>query len=92
MTQTTGRFFDEIGRLVTDAAGAASGLAREVETLVKSQFEKLVNGMDLVKREEFEVVRDMAQLAREQNEQLAARLAALEAKAADAIRDSGNAP
>ena len=80
MTQTTNRFFDEIGRLMNDAAGAAQGVKREVDTLWRNQAEKFLRDMDLVKREEFEVVKDMARLAREENEALKTRIAALEAK------------
>jgi BMFP domain-containing protein YqiC len=80
MTQTNNRFFDEIGRLMNDAAGAAQGVKREVDALWRSQAEKFLRDMDLVKREEFEAVKDMARLAREENEALKARIAALEAK------------
>ncbi|GLK67795.1 accessory factor UbiK family protein [Hansschlegelia plantiphila] len=81
MTETRGRVFDEIGRLMTDAAGAASGLRREVETVVRSQASRILSDLDLVRRDEFEAVRAMAQKAREENEKLAERLAALEASA-----------
>jgi len=80
MTQTSNRFFDEIARLMNDAAGVAQGMRREVETLFRSQAERWLADLDLVKREEFEAVRDMAKLAREENEALKARIAALEAK------------
>jgi BMFP domain-containing protein YqiC len=80
MTQTSNRFFDEIGRLMNDAAGAAQGVKREVDTVVRNQAEKILNDLDIVKREEFEAVKDMARLAREENEALKARIAALEAK------------
>jgi len=80
MTQTTNRFFDEIGRLMNDAAGAAQGAKREFDTVLRNQAEKFLRDMDLVKREEFEAVKDMARLAREENEALKARIAALEAK------------
>ena len=80
MTQTNNRFFDEIARLMNDAAGVAQGVRREFETLVRSQAERWLAELDLVKREEFEAVRDMAKLAREENETLKARIAALEAK------------
>ena len=80
MTQTSNRFFDEIGRLMNDAAGAAQGVKREVDTLWRNQAEKFLRDMDLVKREEFEAVKDMARLAREENEALKARIAALEAR------------
>ncbi len=80
MTQTNSRFFDEIGRLMNDAAGAAQGVKREVDALWRNQAEKFLRDMDLVKREEFEAVKDMARLAREENEALKVRVAALEAK------------
>jgi len=80
MTQTNNRFFDEIGRLMNDAAGAAQGVKREFDTMWRTQAEKFLRDMDLVKREEFEAVKDMARLAREENEALKARIAALEAK------------
>ncbi|PYF01578.1 hypothetical protein BJ122_12061 [Rhodopseudomonas faecalis] len=80
MTQTSNRLFDEIGRLMNDAAGAAQGVKREIETVVRTQAERVLRDLDLVKREEFEVVKDIAKLAREENDALKARIAALEAK------------
>src|SRR3954464_89442 len=80
MTQTSNRFFDEIGRLMNDAAGAAQGVKREVDAVVRNQAEKILRDLDIVKREEFEAVKDMARLAREENEALKLRIAALEAK------------
>jgi BMFP domain-containing protein YqiC len=80
MTQTTNRFFDEVARLMNDAAGVAQGVRREFDTLVKTQTERWLRDLDLVKREEFDAVKDMARLAREENEALKARIAALEAK------------
>src|SRR3977135_3111390 len=80
MTQTSNRFFDEIGRLMNDAAGAAQGVKREVDTVVRNQAEKFLRDLDVVKREEFEVVKDMARLAREENEALKVRIAILEGK------------
>ena len=80
MTQTSNRFFDEIGRLMNDAAGAAQGLKREIDTIVRNQADKILGDLDIVKREEFEAVKDMARLAREETEALKARIAALEAK------------
>jgi BMFP domain-containing protein YqiC len=82
VTQTNNPFLDELARLMTDAAGAAQGMRREFETLVKAQGERLLRSMDLVQREEFEAVREMAVKAREENEVLAARIAALEARLA----------
>jgi len=80
MPQTSGRLFDDLSRLITDAAGLAEGARREVETIVRAQFERLLAGMDVVTREEFEAVKEMAAKARDENEALAARIAALEAK------------
>jgi BMFP domain-containing protein YqiC len=80
MTQTSNRLFDEMARLMNDAAGVAQGVRREVETAFRSQAERWLNDLDLVKREEFEAVKEMARLAREENDALKARIAALEAK------------
>jgi BMFP domain-containing protein YqiC len=74
------RIFDEIARLMTDAASVAQGVRREAETVFRTQMERFVADMDLVKREEFDVVREMASKARAENEALAARVAELEAK------------
>ena len=82
MTQTSNRFFDEIARLMNDAAGVASGVRREFDTLFRAQAERMLRDLDLVQREEFEAVKEMARLAREQNEALEARIAALEARLA----------
>jgi BMFP domain-containing protein YqiC len=82
MTQTRNAIFDDIARLVTDAAGMAHGMRREVETVVRTQFERLLATMDVVSREEFEAVREMAVLAREDNARLAARIETLEAASA----------
>jgi len=79
MVTTSSRILDDIARLATDAAGAAQGVRREVETVVKTQIERLLRDLDVVTREEFEAVREMALLAREENDKLAARLAVLEA-------------
>jgi BMFP domain-containing protein YqiC len=82
MPQTRSRLFDDFSRLMSDAAGLAEGARREVETLAKSQLERLIAGMDLVSREEFEAAREMAALARAHNEKLEARVGALEARVA----------
>src|SRR5262249_35143827 len=80
MTQTTNRFFDEMARLMNDAAGVASGVRREFDTMVRNQADRILRDLDVVKREEFEAVKEMARLAREENEALKARISALEAK------------
>lgn len=76
--QTQSPFFDEIARLMTEAAGAADGVRREAETVFRGELQRLLADMEFVSREEFEAVRDMARAAREENEALKARLCALE--------------
>jgi BMFP domain-containing protein YqiC len=82
MTQTTNRIFDDFAKLMTEAAGAAEGVKRETEAIFRTQTEKFLRDMNVVTREDFEAVKAMAQKAREENETLAARLAALEAEVA----------
>lgn len=81
MTQTTNRFFDEIARLMNDAAGVAQGVKREADSLFRNQAERILRDLDVVKREEFEAVKEMARLAREENEALKVRIEALEKNA-----------
>lgn len=80
MTQTSNRIFDEMARLMNDAAGVAQGVRREFDVLFRSQAERILRDLDVVSREDFEAVKDMAALAREENEALKARIEALEAK------------
>jgi BMFP domain-containing protein YqiC len=80
MTQGTNRILDELAKLMTDAAGAAQGVKREVEGAFRAQGERFLNSMDLVQREEFDAVMAMAQKAREENESLSKRMDALEAQ------------
>lgn len=82
MTTGTNRILDDFAKLMTDAAGAAQGVRREIETAFHAQAERWLNSLDLVKREEFEVVREMALKAREENDLLRTRLAELEARLA----------
>jgi BMFP domain-containing protein YqiC len=83
MTQTSNRIFDEMARLMNDAAGVAQGVRREFDTLFRGQAERILRDLDVVQREEFEAVKEMARLAREENEALKARIEALEAKAGE---------
>jgi BMFP domain-containing protein YqiC len=80
MPQTSNRLLDEFARLVTDAAGAAQGVRREVDTVVKSQLERLLADMDVARREEVEVLRDLVAALREDNERLTSRVDALESR------------
>ena len=83
MTQTSNRIFDEMARLMNDAAGVAQGVRREFDTLFRTQAERILRDLEVVQREEFEAVKEMARLTREENEALKARIAALEAKLTD---------
>jgi BMFP domain-containing protein YqiC len=80
MTQTTNRFFDEMARLMGDAASVAQGVKREAETAFRAQMERFVADMNLVRRDEFDVVKEIASKARAENEELKKRLAELEAR------------
>lgn len=80
--QTRSKLFDDLAQLMTNAAGVAQGVREEAETMMRGRIERFLADSDLVTREEFEAVRDMAQKAREENAALEARLAALEAKLA----------
>ena len=90
MTQTTGRFFDELGKLITDAAGAADGVRKEVEGVVRSQAERVLRDLDVVQREEFEAVKAMAQKAREENDELKKRIVELEAAIVKGLVDKSS--
>ena len=78
------RLFDDLARLMTDAAGAAQGVRREAETVVKAQIERVVRDLDIASREELDVLRDLVTHLQAQNEALSARVAALEAKSGSA--------
>jgi BMFP domain-containing protein YqiC len=80
MNTTSSKFFDELAKLMTNAAGAAQGVRKELDSLVQSQVERVLNNLNVVKREEFDVVRDMAQKARAENERLEKRIAELETR------------
>lgn len=76
------RIFDEFAKLMTDAAGVAQGMRKEAETVFRSQAERMLNGLDLVKRDEFDAVREMAANARQENDRLIERMTGLEARLA----------
>ena len=87
MTQTSNRIFDEMARLMNDAAGVAQGVRREADTLFRTQAERILRDLDVVQREDFEAVKEMARLAREENEALKGRIEALEAKLGEKLGD-----
>ena len=80
MTATSSKFFDELAKLMSNASGAAQGVRKEIDSLVQSQVERVINNLNVVKREEFDVVRDMAEKARTENEALSKRISELESK------------
>jgi BMFP domain-containing protein YqiC len=71
------KIFDDLGRLMNGAAGVADGVRREVETVVKSQAQRIVNDMELVKREDFDALRELVQVQGEEIEALRKELAGL---------------
>jgi BMFP domain-containing protein YqiC len=76
MTQNN-RFFDDLGKLMNDAAGVADGARREVETMIRGQMERFILDMNLVKREDYDALRELVQA---QGEEIAALRADIEAK------------
>ncbi len=92
MSTGPNRILDEFAKLMTDAAGAAQGVRREVETAFKAQAEKVLNSMEIVQRDEFEAVREMALKARAENKKLQQRIAELEEKLASAQPEAEKAP
>ena len=85
--QSQNRFFDDIARVASGAVGALSGVRGEIETRVRDQLERILAGMDLVSREEFEAVKAMAAKAREEQELLLRRIELLEAHLAERGQD-----
>ncbi len=83
--QSQNRFFDDIARMANGAVGALSGVRADVEARIRDQLERVLAGMDLVSREEFEAVKAMAAKARDEQEGLLRRIAALESALADAV-------
>lgn len=80
MSQARGRIFEDFSRLMTDASGLAQGVRREIETIVRGQVERLLAAANVASREEFDAVKTMAALARDENERLEQRIKALEAQ------------
>jgi BMFP domain-containing protein YqiC len=82
--QSQNRFFDDLARVAAGAAGAFTGVRDELQSRLRDQLERTLAGMDLVTREEFEAVKAMAAKARAEQEDMAKRLDALEARLAAA--------
>ncbi|WP_064742115.1 accessory factor UbiK family protein [Inquilinus limosus] len=86
------KLIDDLVRVATGAFGAVAGVREEARTRLREQFEHVLSRLDVVTREEFEIVRALAQRAREEQELLAARVAALEAAAKPAAPEPAAAP
>lgn len=86
------RVIDDLMRVATGALGTVAGLRDEARARMRDQFERVLSRMDVVSREEFEVVRAMAAKAREEHDALAERVAALEAAARPAAPAKAAAP
>src|ERR1043165_8351245 len=78
--QTRNPFIDDLTKMANGAMGALSGVKDEVEARVRDQIAKILEGMDIPRREEFEVVKAMAAKAREENEELKKQIADLQAR------------
>jgi BMFP domain-containing protein YqiC len=90
--QTQNRLLDDLARVASGAIGVAAGMRGEIEARLREQFERILSQMDLVTREEFDVVKAMAAKARQEQEDLAERVAALEAKLARKTGAAKRAP
>ena len=82
--QTQNRILDDLARVASSAIGVAAGMREEIEVRMREQFERVLSRMDLVTREEFDAVQAMAAKARDEQEALMSRVAALEAALAEA--------
>lgn len=80
--QSQNRIFDDLAKMMNGVAGTMAGMGREAESSMREKMREWVGGMDFVSREEFEAVKAMAVAARDENEALKARIAALEAGSA----------
>ena len=89
--QTRNPLLDDLARVAVGVLGVASGMRTEVEARLRDRFEAVLSNMDLVTREEFEAVKAVAVKAREEQEDLAERLAALQARLDAAQADPGPA-
>ena len=78
--ESQNRFFDDFARVAAGAVGALSGVRGEIEARLRDQLERVLAGMDLVSREEFEATKAMAAKAREEQELLLRRIEGLEAR------------
>ncbi len=90
MAEGPNRVFDEFAKLMTDAAGVAQGMRREAENVFRDQAERMLNNLDLVKRDDFDAAKEMAAMARDENDRLLDRIEKLEARI-EALETGGKA-
>jgi BMFP domain-containing protein YqiC len=90
--QTENRLLDDLARMANGALNTLSGLREEMESRVRERVERMLADMDMVPREEFEAVKAMAQKARAEQEDLAARVAELEQRLAAPGNATGQSP
>jgi hypothetical protein len=80
--QTENRLFDDLARMANGAINTLSGVREEIESRLRERVERWLAEMDMVPREEFEAIKELAQKARAEQEDLTAKVAALEQKLA----------
>jgi BMFP domain-containing protein YqiC len=90
--QSENRLFDDFVKMVNGVAGTFAGMGREAESSAREKFREWMAGSDFVGRDEFEAVKAMAAAARDENEILKARIAALEAKVAGPVAGTAKRP
>jgi len=88
MAQASSKLFDNVGRMMNDAAGVADGVRREVESMVRAQAERFVMDMNLVKREDYDALRELVQTQSAELRALKAEVAALKGPAGDTPQKS----
>ena len=90
--QSENRLFDDFVKMVNGVAGTMAGVGREAESSMRERFKEWMGGTDFVGRDEFEAVKAMASAARDENEILKSRIAALEAKVAGPAAGAKRSP
>tara|TARA_B100000900_G_scaffold338260_1_gene300365 strand:- start:920 stop:1201 length:282 start_codon:yes stop_codon:yes gene_type:complete len=80
MSESSSKLFSKLTEILSETAGAASGVKKEIEIIVKSQVEKILNDFEVVQRDEFEVIKEMLIKEKEKNEDLEKKLIELEKK------------
>ena len=87
MHQSGSKLLNKFGELLSDTAGAASGLKKEIEVLVRSQVERILMDFDLVQRDEFDAIKEMLTKERNKNDELEKKLKDIEKLVKQKIKD-----